>query len=127
MGFILFVVGMVVKFGESLFSSYYKPIINQLEQSLSSAGFGTVTLDFKLSDLVGTLALALILSGVFLLVITIFGMGGACCQIKCMLIGYVAMVSVLLLGQIIFIIIFYAKQEVVSYLHLNLIRSRKER
>lgn len=113
-------VGMIVKFGESLISSYYQPIIDSLEKSLSSAGFGSVTLDFKLSDLVGGMTLAFILTGLFLFIITIFGMGGACCKVKCMLIGYVVMVSLVLIGQIIFIIIFYAKQELVSIL-LNLL------
>lgn len=113
-GLVLFVIGMIVKFGDSLLKSYYQPIIDSLEKSLSDAGYGSVSLDFSLSDLVGTIPLAFILSGLFLLILTIFGLGGACCKVKCMLIGYVVMLSVVLAGQIVFIIIFYAKQELIS-------------
>lgn len=83
---------------------------------MNDAGYANATLDFSLSDIVGNLALAFILTGLFLLILTIFGLGGACCKVKCMLIIYVVMLSVVLAGQIVFIIIFYAKQELVSIL-----------
>ncbi|XP_063439622.1 tetraspanin-9-like [Mytilus trossulus] len=113
-GLILFALGMIVKFGDSLLKSYYQPILDNLEKSLNDAGYGNITLDFSLSDIVGNLALAFILTGLFLLILTIFGLGGACCKVKCMLIIYVVMLSVVLAGQIVFIIIFYAKQELVT-------------
>lgn len=113
-GLILFAVGIIVKFGDSLLKSYYQPIIDTLEKSLKEAGYSNATLDFSLSDIVGNLALAFILTGLFLLILTIFGLGGACCKVKCMLIIYVVMLSTVLAGQIVFIIIFYAKQELIS-------------
>lgn len=113
-GLVLFVIGMIVKFGESMLKSYYEPVIESLEKSLQDAGYPDFKLDFSLSDLVGTIPLAFILSGLFLLILTIFGLGGACCKVKCMLIAYVVMLSVVLVGQIVFMIIFYTKQELIS-------------
>jgi len=114
---------MIVKFGESLLKSYYQPVIDSLEKSLQDAGYSSTSLDFSLSELVGTIPLAFILSGLFLLILTIFGLGGACCKVKCMLIAYVVMLSVVLAGQIVFIIIFYAKQELVRFLFIYLLIS----
>ena len=112
---------MIVKFGESLLKSYYQPVIDTLEKSLADAGYSNVNLDFSLSDLVGSIPLAFILSGLFLLILTIFGLGGACCKVKCMLIAYVVMLSLVLVGQIVFMIIFYAKQELVRFIFIYLL------
>lgn len=113
-GLVLFVAGMIVRFGEDLISSYYKPIIAMLESSIKDVYGSDVHLDFKLSDLIGSITLAFILTGVFLLILTIFGLGGACCKTKCMLIGFVVMLSIVLAGQIVFIIIFYVKPALVT-------------
>lgn len=106
-----------------MLKSYYEPVIESLEKSLQDAGYSNVSLDFSLSDLVGTIPLAFILSGLFLLILTIFGLGGACCKVKYMLIAYVVMLSVVLAGQIVFMIIFYAKQELVRFLFIYLLIS----
>jgi len=99
---------MIVKFGESLLKSYYQPAIDSLEKSLSDAGYSNVNLDFSLSDLVGSIPLAFILSG-------------PCCKVKCMLIAYVVMLSLVLVGQIVFMIIFYAKPEMVRFIFIYLL------
>ena len=106
-----------------MLKSYYEPVIESLEKSLQDAGYPDFKLDFSLSDLVGTIPLAFILSGLFLLILTIFGLGGACCKVKCMLIAYVVMLSVVLVGQIVFMIIFYTKQELVRFLFIYLLIS----
>lgn len=113
-GLIFFVVGLIGKFGDSILKSYYQGIITSLESSLTSAGYSNVKLNFNISDLLGNLTLAFILTGVLLLILTIVGFLGACKKIKCMLIIYALVVFALIAAEVITAGIFYWKPEMIT-------------
>ena len=115
-GLVLFIIGLVAKYGEDAFKSYYDSFILQLQASLADAGYENVTLDFKLSDLAGNLTLVLIIGGFILLILTLFGLIGAIKKIKCILLIYALVLFVLLAAQVIAMGIFYWKPEMVRFL-----------
>ena len=110
----LLVVGLIAKFGESLFKSYYESIIASLEDSLSKAGYDDVTLDFSLSELAGSLPIALIVTGVILVIITVVAVFGAVKKAKCLLLIYSVVMFVIIAAQVLAMGMFYWKPEMVS-------------
>ena len=115
-GLVLFIIGLVIRFGEDAFKTYYDSFILKLQASLTSANFSNTTLDFKLSDLAGSLSLVLILGGFILLILTLFGFLGAIKKIKCILLIYAMVLFVLLTAQVIAMGIFYWKPDMVRFL-----------
>lgn len=113
-GLVLFIIGLVAKYSEDTFKGYYDGFILQLQSSLSDAGFEDVTLDFKLSDLAGNLTLALIIGGLILIILTLFGFLGAFKKIKCILFIYASVLFVLLAAQVITMGIFYWKPDMIK-------------
>ncbi|VDI43327.1 Hypothetical predicted protein, partial [Mytilus galloprovincialis] len=110
-GLVLLVVGLIAKFGESLFKSYYESIIASLEDSLSKAGYDDVTLDFSLSELAGSLPIALIVTGVILVIITVVAVIGAVKKAKCLLLIYSLVMFVIIAAQVLAMGMFYWKPE----------------
>ena len=115
-GLVLFIIGLVIRFGEDAFKTYYDSFILKLQASLTSANFSNSTLDFKLSDLAGSLSLVLILGGFILLILTLFGFLGAFKKIECILLIYAMVLFVLLTAQVIGMGIFYWKPDMVRFL-----------
>ena len=115
-GLVLFIIGLVIRFGEDAFKTYYDSFILKLQASLTSANFSNTTLDFKLSDLAGSLSLVLILGGFILLILTLFGFLGAFKKIECILLIYAMVLFVLLTAQVIGMGIFYWKPDMVRFL-----------
>ena len=113
-GLVLLIVGLIAQFGENVFKSYYESVITDLETSLSSAGYGNVNLDFSIKDFAGSLPLALIISGLVLLIITLCGVVGAFKKVKCLLLIYAMISFILLAAQVLTMGMFYWKPEVVS-------------
>ncbi|XP_069115274.1 tetraspanin-6-like [Argopecten irradians] len=114
-GLVFFVAGFFCKFGNDTLKTYYQGALDSLSSSLSSSGFGSVDLSsFDITEVIGTLGVALIVTGSILMVITIFGFIGACCKVKCMLIGYCILVSLVLIGQIIFIGILFGNKTLIT-------------
>ncbi|XP_063442927.1 tetraspanin-18B-like [Mytilus trossulus] len=113
-GLVLLVVGLIAKFGESLFKSYYESIIASLEDSLSKAGYGDVTLDFSLSELAGSLPIALIVSGVIIVIITFVAVIGAVKKAKCLLLIYSVVMFVIIAAQVLAMGMFYWKPEMIT-------------
>ncbi|XP_071175300.1 tetraspanin-9-like [Mytilus edulis] len=113
-GLVLLVVGLIAKFGESLFKSYYESIIASLEDSLSKAGYDDVTLDFSLSELAGSLPIALIVTGVILVIITVVAVIGAVKKAKCLLLIYSVVMFVIIAAQVLAMGMFYWKPEMIT-------------
>ena len=113
-GLVLFIIGLVIRFGEDAFKTYYDSFILKLQASLTSANFSNTTLDFKLSDLAGSLSLVLILGGFILLILTLFGFLGAFKKIECILLIYAMVLFVLLTAQVIGMGIFYWKPDMIK-------------
>ncbi|XP_076110609.1 tetraspanin-18B-like [Mytilus galloprovincialis] len=113
-GLVLLVVGLIAKFGESLFKSYYESIIASLEDSLSKAGYGDVTLDFSLSELAGSLPIALIVTGLILVIITVVAVIGAVKKAKCLLLIYSVVMFVIIAAQVLAMGMFYWKPEMIT-------------
>ncbi|KAJ8316416.1 hypothetical protein KUTeg_006430 [Tegillarca granosa] len=115
LGLIFFVVGMLVRFGDSVLKQYYQPVLNSLESSLNNSGYINVDFSsFSLSDLVGGLAIFLIVFGVILLIITFLGCCGACIKQQVLLVIYAIVVIVILAGELVFVGILYGKPELVQ-------------
>ena len=115
-GLVLFIIGLVARFGADSFKTYYDSFILKLQASLTQANFSNTTLDFKLQDLAGSLTLILIIGGFILLILTLFGILGAFKKIKCILLIYAMVVFVLLTAQVIGMGILYWKPDMVRFL-----------
>ncbi|XP_060086232.1 tetraspanin-16-like [Ylistrum balloti] len=114
-GLVFFVAGFFCKFGNDTLKTYYDSALTSLSSSLSSSGYDSVDLSsFDITEIIGTLGIALIVIGTILLVITVFGFVGACCKIQCMLIGYCILVSLILIGEIIFIGILFGNKTLIT-------------
>lgn len=99
-GLVFFVAGFFCKFGNDVLKSYYQPALDSLQSSLSGSGFGTVDLSsFDITEIVGSLGIALIVAGVIILMITITGFLGACCKTRWMLIAYCILVGLMIIGE----------------------------
>ncbi|XP_071102434.1 tetraspanin-18B-like [Haliotis cracherodii] len=67
----------------------------------SSTNFPELNLD----EVIGGLAIAFIVLGLVMMVIGIFGLVGACCMIKCMVICYLVIVGLLFVSQLALVLI----------------------
>lgn len=108
-GLAFFAGGLFVRFGSSVIDGYISNIIDSLEKSINSSGFTDIDIKslFSLTDILYGVAVGLICFGLFLLIITILGICGGCCNIRVMLIIYVIICGTLLIGQIVVIGILY--------------------
>ncbi|XP_033759309.1 tetraspanin-16-like [Pecten maximus] len=114
-GLVLFVAGFFCKFGNDTLKTYYEGALDSLSGSLSSSGFGTVDLSsFDITEIIGTLGIAFIVSGTILLIITVFGFVGACCKVKCMLIGYCILVTLVVIAEVVFFGILFGNKEIIT-------------
>ncbi|OWF55408.1 CD63 antigen-like [Mizuhopecten yessoensis] len=114
-GLVFFILGFFCKFGNDTLKGYYEGALASLSTSLSDSGFGTVDLSsFDITEVIGTLGIAFIAIGTILLVITVFGFIGACCKIRCMLIGYCILVGLIVVGQIVFFGILFGNKTLIT-------------
>ena len=77
-----------MRFGSSIIDGYVSGIISSLEQSISDSGYGTIDINsvFSMTDILYGVAIGMICFGLFLLIITILGILGGCCNMRVMLI-----------------------------------------
>lgn len=84
---------------------------------MADLGYSNTNIDFNLNDLVGNIAIGLIVSGAVLIIITGCGFLGAFKKIKCLLMIYALVVFILLCAQIATMALFYWKPDTVSFVH----------
>lgn len=108
-GLAFFAAGLFARFGSSIIDGYVSTIIDSLESSISSSGFGDIDINsiFSITDILYGVAVGLICFGLFLIIITVLGICGGCCNVRVMLIIYVIICGTLLIGQIVVIGILY--------------------
>lgn len=108
-GLALFAAGLFARFGSSIIDGYVSGIITSLESSINDSGFTSIDINslFSITDILYGVAVGLICFGLFLLIITILGICGGCCNVRVMLIIYVIICGTLLIGQIVVIGILY--------------------
>ena len=87
-GLAFFAAGLFARFGSSVIDGYVSSIIDSLESSISSSGFGDIDIKslFSITDILYGVAVGLICFGLFLIIITILGICGGCCNVRVMLI-----------------------------------------
>ena len=87
-GLAFFAGGLFVRFGDSIINGYVNNIIDSLEASISASGFTSIDINslFSMTDILYGVAVGMICFGLFLLIITILGICGGCCNIRVMLI-----------------------------------------
>ena len=88
LGFVLFAGGLFVRFGSSVLNQFVNDAITNLEKSLQSAGYGNVDIssNFSLSDVLLSVAIALIVFGLFLVILSMMGCCGGCYLIVALLV-----------------------------------------
>lgn len=108
-GLAFFAGGLFVRFGDDIINGYVSSIIDQLEASIAASGFTSIDINslFSMTDILYGVAVGMICFGLFLLIITILGICGGCCNVRIMLIIYVIVCGALLIAQIIVIGILY--------------------
>ncbi|XP_046340851.2 tetraspanin-1-like [Haliotis rufescens] len=105
-GVALLAAGVMVKvqapFVSGLFDTALKIVQAQADALTSSSNtFPEINLD----EVIGGLAIAFIVLGLVMMVIGIFGLVGACCMIKCMVICYMVIVGLLFVSQLALVLI----------------------
>ena len=77
-----------MRFGDSIINGYVNSIIDQLEASITASGFTSIDINslFSMTDILYGVAVGMICFGLFLLIVTILGICGGCCNVRIMLI-----------------------------------------
>lgn len=109
LGLVFFAGGLFIRFGSSVLDNIFKGVLNNLESSLRSSGFGDIDLsgNFSITDLLSGLAIGFIVFGLILVLITLLGCCGGCYKIRPCIILYLVVCVVLLLGEITVVVIFF--------------------
>ncbi|WAR06678.1 hypothetical protein MAR_022047, partial [Mya arenaria] len=86
-GVVLFGAGMFLRFGKKYTDDYVQSAEEALKKALEDTGIGNSTdVDLDMNELLLTLSIVLICIGLFFGIISLLGVLGACCQIKCLLV-----------------------------------------
>ncbi|XP_046565387.1 tetraspanin-18-like [Haliotis rubra] len=105
-GLAILAAGVMVKVQSPYISGLLESATAAAEQQASTAtGSSTTFPEIDLSELLGGLATAFIVLGVVMMAIGIFGLVGACCMVKCVVICYLVIVSLLFVSQLTLILI----------------------
>lgn len=110
LGFVLVVLGFILRFGRALYEPFLQTGIDAIKKVVTDtplANFDTNNLD--LGNVVQALAIGLIVGGLFLCCISFIGCCGACYKIDCLLWLYIILVTVFFIGEVIIIGIMYGK------------------
>lgn len=110
LGLVFVILGFILRFGRVLYEPFLQTGIDQIKKVVTDtplAGFDTSDLD--LGAVVQSLAIGLIVGGLFLCAISFVGCCGACYKIDCLLWVYIIAVTVFFVGEAILIGIMYGK------------------
>lgn len=99
MGLGLFIPGIVLQTNIDFVSDEIKPVLDQV----------SVT-GIALGDVVKNLGIGFIIVGVFVFLVAVLGLMGACCKSKCLLTIYAIIVLLILLSQIVVVILWFTMQ-----------------
>lgn len=99
MGLGLFIPGIVLQTNIDFVTEEIKPVLDQV----------SVT-GIALGDVVKNLGLGFIIVGVFVFLVAVLGLLGACCKSKCLLTIYAIIVLLILLSQIVVVILWFTMQ-----------------
>jgi tetraspanin-18 len=117
-GFILLAGGCFLKLGQQYYMPFVDAALESLPELMASAGLANgaeqpsdVEVDFD--AILGTIAIGLIILGLFLFILAILGCIGACCQVKVIMIVYLVVLLIMFLVQLILVIL-YAVQGIDS-------------
>ncbi|KAL4228465.1 hypothetical protein ACF0H5_011512 [Mactra antiquata] len=109
------IAGFIIKFGASVFSKYTDSVLDSVKQSAKVAFDDDISTEqFDFEKLFGFFGVLLIVIGVFLLTVSIFGCCGACCKIKMLLMLYAIVLGILVIGQITFVVMFFKYNSVLK-------------
>ncbi|VDI18637.1 tetraspanin-18 [Mytilus galloprovincialis] len=98
--------------------SFIKTMEEKIRESLKLMAENTSTGsagidDFSITEFMGGIGMALIISGCCLLILSFFGCCGACCKFKTLIFTYAVIITVLLVAEIIVIILLYAAPDTI--------------
>ncbi|XP_071095703.1 tetraspanin-18B-like [Haliotis cracherodii] len=113
-GLVFLVVGCIVRFGSGILDPYLQDLYTSLQRFMEQAGQSVDLSNFNLGDYLQDATLALILLGVFFFIIGIFGCIGGCCKVRCMLIVYAVLISLIVLAEVLFVILLFTIRDTVD-------------
>ncbi|KAK7106007.1 tetraspanin-1-like [Littorina saxatilis] len=106
-GLVFLVVGCVVRFGSHLMDNILQDFYTAIQRLMEKAGSSSTLSSFNLGDYLQSATLAFILLGAFFFVLGMAGCIGACCQNKCCLVVYAAIMGVIIVGEIVFVVLLF--------------------
>ncbi|XP_052804759.1 tetraspanin-1-like [Mya arenaria] len=107
-GVVLFGAGMFLRFGKKYTDDYVQSAEEALKKALEDTGIGNSTdVDLDMNELLLTLSIVLICIGLFFGIISLLGVLGACCQIKCLLVMYVVICLAIAIAEVVCVILLY--------------------
>ncbi|XP_067650207.1 leukocyte surface antigen CD53-like [Haliotis asinina] len=105
-GLAIFAAGVMVKVQSPYLDSLLDNAKKAAEEQANTATGSTTTFpEINLNELLGGLAIAFIVLGLVMMVIGIFGLVGACCMVKCVVICYLVIVALLFVSQLTLVLI----------------------
>lgn len=102
--------GIVIKFASSILKDFGNTQLEEIQKSVEALfpGQSWSTDSWDLNDILGNVAIFLIVAGAVFLIICIIGCSASCLKVKTLLLVYTVVVAVLFLTQIIMLIVVYA-------------------
>ncbi|WAR06582.1 hypothetical protein MAR_021951 [Mya arenaria] len=99
---------MFLRFGKKYTDDYVQSAEEALKKALEDTGIGNSTdVDLDMNELLLTLSIVLICIGLFFGIISLLGVLGACCQIKCLLVMYVVICLAIAIAEVVCVILLY--------------------
>ncbi|WAR06603.1 hypothetical protein MAR_021972 [Mya arenaria] len=110
---------MFLRFGKKYTDDYVQSAEEALKKALEDTGIGNSTdVDLDMNELLLTLSIVLICIGLFFGIISLLGVLGACCQIKCLLVMNVFIYLAISIAEYVVICLAIAIAEVVCVILL---------
>ncbi|XP_033759297.1 tetraspanin-18-like [Pecten maximus] len=120
LGLACLIIGLIIKFGKSVLNDVLKTVMDQIGEQIEPMleAINMTKDDFidklDLTELLGSVAIILIVFGVVLLSLVIVGYCGTCCMSRCLLIIYSVILIILALVQITGLILLFASRDTLS-------------
>ncbi|KAL4228811.1 Tetraspanin [Mactra antiquata] len=114
-GLTVTVLGLVLRFGETLYRPFLETGITYLKDALQDTQLDSFDVDsINISEVLTSLSIGLIVGGIALSLISFFGCFGACSSSNCLLYTYALIVVLFVIGEAVGVGLLYGKPDLIK-------------